>query len=172
MKSILTLGILLISNTALAGDLYSIQELWSGNSPSYKVGDVLYCSGLDSGHNIALGCISLTALNKYEIYENRMKEIKLRNKSTNEVLVIGNILPNSERVILDEMTSGLLYKINDSQIKNKLEATLLVKKTFSPNYEIGCSGAFDCDWRLVYPKNKVYLNLNLNNVTLERVRIN
>lgn len=167
-----TLLLLLSFNTALAGDLYSIQELWSGNSPSYKVGDVLYCSGLDSNHNIALGCVSLTALNKYAIYENEMKEIELLNKSTNEVLVIGNILPNSERIILDEMSSGLLYKINDSQVKNKLETNLLIKKTFSPNYEIGCGGVFDCDWRLVYPKNKVFLNIRLNNTNLERVRIN
>lgn len=172
MKATLLLGVLFTSLSASGGEFYSVKTLWGGQSASFAIGDVVYCSGLDAERKIGLGCVNLNVMQEYSVTTDSDSKIVVTSRESGDSLIVGQIDTQAGQYILDELTSGYMNKVSLQGATDKLEANILVRSKLSLNDKIGCQGVFDCDWRLLYAAKKVSLEVKLNNKRLEKVRLN
>lgn len=167
---IMLLGTLMAAGSVNAGEFYSVTKLWNGESPSYAVGDVVYCSGLDQDRNIALGCVNLNVMEGYSVKSDLKGNVVLTDLSDGDSAVVGRV--QSGQALLDEVAAGQMNKVSMNNSAAKLEANILVRKSFAVNDQIGCQEITSCDWRVVYPTKKVSLEVKLNSKRLEKVSLN
>lgn len=165
----LLLGTFMAFGSASAGEFYTLTKLWSP-SPSYEVGDVVYCSGLDADRNIGLGCVNLNAMEGYSVRSDAKGRVVLTALSDGDSRLVGNV--ESAEAIFDELVAGKMSKVSMNNTAAKLEANILVRKSFTINDQIGCHEVMNCDWRIVYPTQKVSLEVKLNNRRLEKISLN
>lgn len=169
MKSIVFLTTLLASAIVNAGTFYKVESL-GRESVTYEVGNVIYCTVLDQGNGLTGGCVNLNWMEGYTVKADNNGAVKLAANDSGESVVVGKVDASSKQYILDEVSGvGYLSKVT---VSPKLEANILVRKSWSLNDSIGCSGVFDCDWRIIHQGNKISLEVKYEGKRLEKIRLN
>lgn len=169
MKSIVFLTTLLASAIVSAGTFYKVESL--GKYPvNYEVGDVVYCTALEVERRITGGCVNLNRMEGYSVKVDSKGAAILASKDSGESVVVGKVDKNSLDYILDEISA--VGSMSTITVDPKLEANILIRKSWTLNDSIGCSGVFDCDWRIMYQGNKISLEVKYDGNRLEKIRLN